>query len=975
MGTGGRGAVSSFHEERGTLKPPGTSGLSQVGGPAFAEIEGCLGTIRNWRLVQLAVTSAGGLAGITAIGWLSWFAGSPPWLRIGVVVVAAAGLILALTVGLVRASDSQRTAVAVDRLLGSDRASTCVELVREVEQGRLSHPWSLERLDAHLSKTAVAVRDCSPAAVFPWPWYAKASLGGPALLLIASLAVWASRQPPDHVVPAESVVQLALRNVEVELQPPAYTAAPTETITGGSGAFEALPGTRVEVRADTTIELSAVLYQVGEGPWLEGEVEDETSVAVGFVVGTERTYRIDAHPRDGREPLHSGPLRILLRSDEAPRVQLVDPPQETVVLDPGEAVHLSAEVGDDFGVRSVEGIARRGDDEVSRMAIAGELESGPNHAVSLAWSPPLDLGGGSLELTIRVTDNDDVGGPKVTESKVVRVQVLTEADRHLRVLQAQAELFEVAITALGDHLMWLDDPVEERAARARERMADLLDAAQRLRDAYQRDPRPDRSGYAAAGVVVDDVTRSWDRVRPLDPVPGETLSRHVRNLERMVLVLDRQMTAARSEALADASREAAEATQRLEEALARGDAEAIDRAMAELARKMAEVRQAMAQMADSPVMDLANVPRSQDMTDLATQLQSLLAQGKTDEARQLLQQVAGSLSRMAAGGSQGMSRDRLDALMAEIEGLAERQQRANAEMADLAERFPELTTPEGAGALSDRIEDLEKRVSRLVEVSMDPRLEAASTHRVRRDRSHLREAQDAISRGDLDRAIRAVALGDNELLDLMDMAEIFRRAGSTGMDDFSTWNGDLGAAEGDHLGLIESLLDAERAQRESRAAAALPAVGTAARQRDLADDAEAFAEQLAGQNDPFAGGEVQQAMFEASEQLMRAAASDLDVGRTGRALHNGQEALQHLHRARDELQQAREMANGAMALGAAPGWSYFETSWSSGRVEIPPPDPARRLEELRRMALKAAAEDAPPSYESLNDAYYEELVR
>jgi len=869
----------------------------------------------------------------------------------------------------------RRIAQAADRRLGSDRITTCVELVSLVAEGRIRHPWSLRRIDAHLVGTVGAARDCRGADVFPWPRVVWTCLAGPALLTVAAIAAGMAAGPTPTDASAITQPAVALRNVEVRLDYPSYTGLPTLTVAAGSGAFEALPGTRVEVRAETAIPLTSVSFQVGEGPWLEGDVEDGTDVVVRFVVGSERVYRIVATPAEGREPLRSGPLRIAQRIDEPPRVELIDPPDDEVALDVGEALALQAEVDDDFGVRDIEGVVRRGEDVVARIPLLSEGGVQSAATVALRWTVPTDIGGGPLEVSVRATDNDEVGGPKATEAGPVRVRVLTEADRQQRVLDAQVALFEVAIAALGDHLMWIDDPVDERRARAHERMSELLDSARELKDAYQQAPRPEATAYATIGAVVGDLTRSWDRLRDRGADPGDLLARHVRNLERAVLALDRQLVSARSLALAEASREAAEAVQRLEEALAHGDAAAIDRALEELANAMAEVHRIMAQMADSPTLDVANIQQSDGVMDLADRLHSLLAEGRTEEARQLLQQGASTLAGMAAGGPAGMSRQQLDALLAEVEELAGRQRAANAEMAGLAERYGDAVFPEGVGALADRLGDLDDRVSRLGEAAMDARMSSATEHRIERDRQHLQQARDALARGDLDGAIRGVALGDSELLDLLDLAEIFHRAGATGMEDYGAWRTEAAAVEGEHLGLIEGLLDAERDRREARAAAALPAVDTAARQRAIAVDVGAFAAELSTQNDPFAGGEVPRALLEAAEQLMRAAASDLDVGRIARAHDGGDEALQHLQRVQDELQRAGEAASGAMALGATPGWSYFETRWGAGGVEIPPPDPAIRLEELRRLALEAAAEDAPPAYEALNGAYYEELVR
>ena len=106
--------------------------------------------------------------------------------------------------------------------------------------------------------------------------------------------------------PPGGLADVHLRDVTIELTPPPYTHEAPGIISGGSGSFAALPGTRVFLEATAPGALDAVAFQVGDGPWQSGEVSGD-SLALDFVVGQERSYRLRGELAAGGEPIDSGP--------------------------------------------------------------------------------------------------------------------------------------------------------------------------------------------------------------------------------------------------------------------------------------------------------------------------------------------------------------------------------------------------------------------------------------------------------------------------------------------------------------------------------------------------------------------------------------------------------------------------------------------------------------------------------------------
>ena len=705
-------------------------------------------------------------------------------------------------------------------------------------------------------------------------------------------------------------------------------------------------------------------------------------VRLGFVVGGEQVYRIEADPRGGGAPLCSGDLRIVAQVDEPPDAVLLDAPVGKVALDAGEALSLRVELRDDHGLAVLEVVVRRQGEELSRNEVRRFTPSVRSATVDLEWSPLSDLAGGEFVVVLEARDNDTVGGPKRGGTDPLHVQLLTPRDRHERVAQAQWELLDAAVHALGEHLLWEqgEDHGEARPEQARERMEELFARAALLREAFGLDPLLDAHALEISSSAVDDLARTWSRLEAARTGhPGTALADHRHNLERATLILDQQVLQARRDAAEAASRDLAAALRQLEQALASGgpthrDSAAIEQALDEVRRRLAELGARLAEMGEAPVLELANVSRHDPAADALARIEALIREGRTDEALELLARQEALMAGM--GDLQGAGSDaeirRIDQLIGDVERIAGAQHSSNRAMGELADRFPDAVTPSGLEALDAELEALQQSVSSLAPFGIDPRLVGVAEYRLGRDLQYLERADQALAQADLDRTIREVALGDSELLDLLDLGE---RVGDSSTDA-DTWQQGLADAEAGHLRLVERLLVAEHAWRAARARAADSSRETSATQRAVATETASLTDQLSEEMDGLAGAEVQRDLLGAAEQLMRAAADDLDTGKPRRAVADGEEALMRLRQVQSELERIREMASGSaagLALGATGSWGYFE-GYGSG-VDIPPPDRRQRLEDLRRAALAAATEDAPPSYQPQNTRYYEELVR
>jgi len=469
----------------------------------------------------------------------------------------------------------------------------------------------------------------------------------------------------------------------------------------------------------------------------------------------------------------------------------------------------------------------------------------------------------------------------------------------------------------------------------------------------------------------------------------------VGSLERAALTLDRLLAAARWEAVRHASREAARAMEALRQAMTSGDQAAVDRALAELQRRMQELSRAMAALDAGQAREVANAtaPGSAD-ADLAQQVRELMEQGRVDEAMELLSRASSSMASMEAMQGSGMSPEELAALQAQLEGavdqaaeLVQRQERLNEGLEALNDQYPDAEEPAGTETLLQELEALRAQLAGIERWGMDPRMGQSARDRLERADRHLEDAGRGLSWADADRALRGISRSDQELLDLIELAGIYHQAEATGLsqEEFDAYAAELQAAEAAHMALIERLLAAERGWREARSEAAMAGLDQAQQQGALADDAGTFRDSLDQLGPQIGGAGTARRELGEAERWMRASAGDVELGLANRALEGGTEALQRLQTVERELRSAQEMmqAGGGASMpmaSAASGWQYFDgrhggAGMSSGTVDVPSAERFQTPEELRRAALEAALEDAPPEYRELNEAYYEELLR
>jgi hypothetical protein len=151
---------------------------------------------------------------------------------------------------------------------------------------------------------------------------------------------------------------LQLKEIEAQIEPPAYTRRPAVTVKEGN--FKVITGSRVRFhltldRQPQTARLllfpTAAGAQPEHAPPVDLQIRGKDLTAELPSVEQELEYEIDAVAADGMR-LEASRFRIQVQPDRKPTVRFIKP-QEQIEVTPTTEVNMKLEAGDDFGLSAV----------------------------------------------------------------------------------------------------------------------------------------------------------------------------------------------------------------------------------------------------------------------------------------------------------------------------------------------------------------------------------------------------------------------------------------------------------------------------------------------------------------------------------------------------------------------------------------------------------------------------------------------
>lgn len=936
--------------------------------------------------------------------------------------------------GLARAVDD-RVPETLDQLL------TAVDLAAALDARSIAEPETERLARVHLGVADKAAELVSPEAILPITGLPGATLLGPVasgilfVLWILNPArfeagldgVFAPLPPSAEVVeaagPADDVVNLTLRNLSVRLVPPAYSGRAEVILEGTTGDIQALPGTRVFLKAQTTSSGKSVQVALEDTEQsIEGDLSGK-EISLEFGTTNSTWYRVVMQRGFARSPLQSRRFRIELLPDRPPELEVMAPPGQ-ITLAASDSLPLSVRASDDFALSRLEHVILLDGVELMRAPVAdvGGLAS---HDGLLRWTPEtLNGKGGDLELVVEAWDNDMVNGPKMTRSRPVEIYVPTARDQHRKVLQLKRDVQAAALDLLAE-LLVADDLASIPAPRAgvltaHDAQVAIADSffriASELFEGMMRDELEKGNSYAGILQLVENLDVRWsatvefveNKIRPVKrtvvhPVLTRELSGLrepvVAELEQIVLDLGSFIDQHLGDEMRGDVASLGEQFGDMQEMLRRAqEGDPMDKeiaaAMEKLRERMAELAKKIAERSSGPDDGFVNSMPGQLSKSMLAEVQELIAQGRYEEAMEKLREadeaLAGLEESLGQESSEMAGSQEADELMQalseaieEAKKLEAQQEHVLRETDELKEQFAGSESAEQLEELRQDIGKLKEQVDQLRQGGTDPFVPTGA------ERSRVRSA--AFEVGGIEAAM-------NE--GMQDEAAAYAREAQAHLEDAArAANSDQRARkEREAAKLAGSIaqrleqLEAQRRRGQSQAQRAGQQVGE--RQGGVAQGVGQLSERMQQGvgGSAFNPAQGRQSLANA-EQLMRRAQGQLAQGDPSRAGSAGQDGLNQLRQFRESMEAARDAMQqggpprpggkgqpggqpGGQQQGSRRDWdSQSGQKRDSGTVELTDPDEFVGPEAYRALLQEGAQGEAPERYKPLNGTYYEELVR
>ncbi|MBN2494391.1 MAG: DUF4175 family protein [Deltaproteobacteria bacterium] len=910
------------------------------------------------------------------------------------------------------------------------------------QRGRLLDGSSAALMEAHVERVARELSDLQLDRLLPARLHRIACLVGLAALLAAAVlatAPGACIGALRALVKAEPGPELAaadqpswVGDIRLRYRYPAYSGREEREVEGSDGSILALPGTRVQLRArsDRPVRAGQLIGLAG-GP-VRLSVSAGRELAAELLVTAAGAYRFELESAAGERyrSAHSYPIQV--EPDRPPAVELKEPAEDRVVREK-DAIEVLYDARDDFGLDEIRLVWRvTGRPEAMQQRtlrrLAGKHQRSSRQRIRWELTELALVPGEQVQFYVEATDSDTVLGPKAGRSATVTLKVFSAEEHHRELMQRVGAFWEQMLVRLADHL---DQSPEVREST--ERLADhealergLAVLLEQL-GSLQADLDSDRLAWPPLVEALDSIGRRlagphrdlvWllERIRKRQGLADlETLShqrtRRVERMERDVLFLEDLLDLERIEDLERIGQELAAARQRLAELMERYASSPTDEIRRQIEAEIARLKQQIARLVarQSEVLKglrdeyvnpeaLARLVEQRDMLGSLDRIQSLLNEGRLDEALAAL----GRLGEQMAGMQSAIQQARSGFGSSRYGELARKVADAQAELGQIAERQAQIAKATGQ-VRKKVLERLAKRLGGGRWEALRSRLQSKLKQVDELLRGMTRADLDAWSRRLQERA-QEETRGLGELLEAGDLAESQQQA----------------EALADDAARLQSSIEAIRrfdARHDPKRA------GRLAQMHERARDAARLAREI--QQDlhalmPGAGELLRRAE---REKVGRLQAEQADLGRRLRSLRGqmqaidgqipifGPPALDSMQRGLDAMRQAEQALRRADAPAAHPpqraALSELEQlqrameesckqcrsggmplplgrSRSSGmghlhslheKVEIPDADEYEAPEAFRKELLDGMKDPVPEQYEQQVRRYYEELVR
>ncbi len=247
-----------------------------------------------------------------------------------------------------------------------------------------------------------------------------------------------------------------VKSFQLQLDYPAYTQLPSETLEANIGDAEVLYGTEISITGESNKPLSEAHLIFDESDIVPLKIETETVMKGSFIAEEAATYHIQVQDMDGMSNTNPLIYTINVFKDSVPQVEIVEPGKD-LILDNDMVVKLKVEATDDYGIHALQLIHRIQKESVEDGIVTLKqipLSTSPpqtSHFLTYTWDiDPIGLFPGEmLSYYVQVLDTDNITGPNIGKSRTYTLRFPT-LDELYEDLAAEQESEQYGLDELFD---------------------------------------------------------------------------------------------------------------------------------------------------------------------------------------------------------------------------------------------------------------------------------------------------------------------------------------------------------------------------------------------------------------------------------------------------------------------------------------------------------------------------------------------
>ena len=464
----------------------------------------------------------------------------------------------------------------------------------------------------------------------------------------------------------EAVERPEIANLKLTLYPPHYTGLPAQTIHGGNA--EGIRGSTVRLEAVSTKEVVKAKIVLDQGREVPLRI-DGRRLQGNLVLFQPQRYQLWVADALG---FQNSPIsyQLQLRPDGFPVVEFLSPTGDLEV-NGDEILPLEFTARDDFGIQEIALIIDFGERQ-EKLPVPIEERKKFIVRERFNWDlGKLGLREGiDVNYRLAVWDNDTISGPKMGTSQVLRLRLRDLKGEHQKISDMIRGLSERMLDLLAQHLERPADKATEQAKAATPDQSldrKIEEALQHIDQVMQRTEKDRLSDFATYSDL-DALKRNLrftqeellkQRAESAAPEEMARLDDEIASeFERMSLLTEEMGKRLKAQELASTAQDLIKSQERLLDSLERlksGDKalDAVLKELAQLAKQLESLQQALSQFASQLPDEFANsdAVRGLSFSDMLSSLEQIrqkLMQGDLEAARQLARELFSQMASMLA---------------------------------------------------------------------------------------------------------------------------------------------------------------------------------------------------------------------------------------------------------------------------------------------------------------------------------------